>query len=358
MELRRYSSITLLCAAIVGGIAACSSDSDTSGSGGSGEGGSTTDGPGPTSSTGSPASVGSTGTVSEGPGGQGPGGQGPGGAGPGGAGPGGAGQGGAGQGGAGQGGAGQGGGSACAHDVCVVGVSLDPSCSACVGSLCTDDPFCCDPAESWDETCVSEAPMYCGVDCGGTGGAGGGGTGGGGGGGNIQAGDLVITEFMNNPAFVTDANGEWFEVFNATNADIDMVGLNIRHNPDPTVAPHTIASSVVVPAGGYAVLGNNADASTNGGISVAYEYPSTVSLGNSNPDVLKIETADAVPVIIDETSWDPAVLNANGASHNLDPNFLTAFDNDDDTNFCLATTAISNTNTDKGTPGADNDPCN
>ena len=41
----------------------------------------------------------------------------------------------------------------------------------------------------------------------------------------ILAGDLVITEVMQNPQFVDDTVGEWFEVYNTTKAAIDIRGL-------------------------------------------------------------------------------------------------------------------------------------
>jgi hypothetical protein len=47
------------------------------------------------------------------------------------------------------------GGGGCAHDECVVGGPLDAACSACAGSVCGADAFCCDT--SWDATCVDTA---------------------------------------------------------------------------------------------------------------------------------------------------------------------------------------------------------
>ena len=81
-------------------------------------------------------------------------------------------------------------------------------------------------------------------------------------------GDVIINEIMQNPAAVSDANGEWFELFNTTVSDIDIEGWTIFDNDFDS---HVInnGTPLVIPAGGYLVLGNNADEVTNGGVSVA-----------------------------------------------------------------------------------------
>ncbi len=66
------------------------------------------------------------------------------------------------------------------------------------------------------------------------------------------AGTLMITEIMQNPFAVSDAAGEWFEVFNPTASPINMNGWKIK---DDGTDIHTIASALIVPAGGFAVLG-------------------------------------------------------------------------------------------------------
>ena len=74
-------------------------------------------------------------------------------------------------------------------------------------------------------------------------------------------GDVIVNEIMQNPSAVSDSAGEWFEVYNTTGSAIDLDGWTIR---DDDIDSHVIAVSVIVPAGGYAVLGNNADFATNG----------------------------------------------------------------------------------------------
>lgn len=43
----------------------------------------------------------------------------------------------------------------CVHDECVTGVKLDPMCSTCAATICSEDAYCCD--NQWDALCVSKA---------------------------------------------------------------------------------------------------------------------------------------------------------------------------------------------------------
>jgi hypothetical protein len=194
-----------------------------------------------------------------------------------------------------------------------------------------------------------------GMATGGMGGVGGvatGGAGGVGGGGvaTPNAGDLVISEIIQNPDAVLDGDGEWFEVHNPTGADLELMGSVIS---DLGADSHTIASSVVVPAGGYVVLGNNADTSTNGGIPVAYEY-TAFNLANADDEVI---ITNPSAVIVDQVNYDggPTFPDPTGASMNLDPGSLSATANDLGTNWCTATNALPSG--DLGTPGAANTVC-
>jgi hypothetical protein len=230
------------------------------------------------------------------------------------------------------------GGGTCAHDVCTEGVALTFGCGdPCVDTVCNSDPFCCDmQGGSWDSLCVDGADQLCGA-CTMTG--------------TVSPGDLVITEIMNNPAAVSDADGEWFEIYNDAPYAIDLQGLDINHTANNPAAIHTIAQSVVVPSGGYAVLGINASSATNGGVVVDYQY-SGVSLNNT-VDYLAILDGTTV---IDQVTWDESSgLDPNGASRNLDPLYTSAVQNDTDMNFCTASSVMSGG--DAGTPGSANDPC-
>lgn len=169
-------------------------------------------------------------------------------------------------------------------------------------------------------------------------------------------GDIVITEIMRNPSAVSDANGEYFEVFNTTGSAIDMQGWIIKDDASPTET-HTIASSVSVPAGGYAVFVINDDPLVNGGITASYGY-SIISLSNSgtSADGIVLECSGT---IIDQVIWDGTFPSAaSGVSMELTTAAASRnnVDNDDGANWALAVSAYGDG--DLGTPGIVNDNSN
>ncbi len=163
-----------------------------------------------------------------------------------------------------------------------------------------------------------------------------------------SVGDIIITEIMQNPSINGDPAGEYFEVYNTTGAPIDMIGWVIKD--DVTVSEtHTIASSLVVPAGGYIVIGNAA--MPNGNTPIDYTYANDISLGNGT-DGLIIECS---AVTIDAVIWDNGATfpDPSGASMELSTTALNSTDNDNGANWGTATSAFGDG--DLGTPGAAND---
>ena len=159
--------------------------------------------------------------------------------------------------------------------------------------------------------------------------------------------ELVINEIMQNPSAVADSSGEWFEVFNPTSSAVDINGWTISDNDSDS---HVInnGGSLLVPAGGYLVLGNNADTGTNGGVTVDYVF-SGIALANGGDEVVLFDGSLAE---VDRVEYDggPSFPDPNGASMALiDP----ALDNNVGANWCEASTAYGAG--DSGTPGAAND---
>ncbi|MFO7543982.1 MAG: lamin tail domain-containing protein, partial [Trueperaceae bacterium] len=128
--------------------------------------------------------------------------------------------------------------------------------------------------------------------------------------------DLVINEIMQNPAAVADSAGEWFEIYNAGSTGVDIDGWTIADNG---IDSHVIANGgpLIVPAGGFFVLGNNGDTATNGGVNVDYVYGGSFFLANG-ADELVLSTAAGVEV--DRVEWDggPSFPDPNGASMALE----------------------------------------
>ena len=123
--------------------------------------------------------------------------------------------------------------------------------------------------------------------------------------------DVIITEIMQNPDAVTDANGEYFEVYNPTKLPVNLKGWSIKDDlADAT--PHVIASDVIIPSDGFVVLARNGVLASNGNVVVDYQYTSTIL--NNTADVLILE--DGENTQIDITSYDggPVWPNPTGAS--------------------------------------------
>ncbi|HFA50625.1 MAG TPA: T9SS type A sorting domain-containing protein [Bacteroidetes bacterium] len=163
-------------------------------------------------------------------------------------------------------------------------------------------------------------------------------------------GSVILTEIMQNPSAVPDGMGEWFELYNTTAADIDLQGWAIM---DDNMAGEgfTIATSLIIPAGGYLVFANNGDAATNGGITPDYVYDPSLTLGNGT-DGLSVQCGGA---LIDIVIWDNGATfpDPNGASMVLATDHLNAADNNLGIFWGTATTVYGDG--DFGTPGALND---
>ncbi|SFU28896.1 Por secretion system C-terminal sorting domain-containing protein [Pustulibacterium marinum] len=164
-----------------------------------------------------------------------------------------------------------------------------------------------------------------------------------------NAGDVIITEIMQNPSAVYDNEGEWFELYNTTSSDINMQGWVIKD--EASEGEEFTISALTIPANGYVVLGTNADVTTNGNVTVDYEYGSAISLGNGTDGII-IECTETV---IDQVTWDngDTFPDPNGASMELATNAYDATSNDDGANWAEATSTYGDG--DLGTPGLEND---
>ena len=161
---------------------------------------------------------------------------------------------------------------------------------------------------------------------------------------------IVINEIMPNPAAVADEVGEWFEVFNAGDTDVNLQGWKIASAND---AVHTISSSVPVPAGGYVVLARNGNTTVNGGVSAAYVYTVgtvTLNLNNSNTDWLALR--DPSGVSVDSVHWGTSSPPTGASRGVVNPLLDNTLMSGTGANWATQTTAYNSV--DKGTPGAQN----
>lgn len=160
-------------------------------------------------------------------------------------------------------------------------------------------------------------------------------------------GDLVVAELMIDPDALSDSRGEWIEVYNPTESDVDLVGWTLRD----ASSTHLIDDDapVIVPAGGYAVLALDAVELAACGITADYDYAS-VTLNNSG-DTVALESCG---VVVDEIVYG-SEFSERGRAMGVDPASLDAAANDDLTAWCPATSVM--TCGDRGTPALENEPC-
>ena len=164
------------------------------------------------------------------------------------------------------------------------------------------------------------------------------------------AGQLVISEFLANPANVTgftDAQREWFEVANtgATAFDLNELGVMGKSG---TPAIVNSASCITVAANGYGVFARSSDMMVNGMIP-RVDATFSFSLVDTNGGISVLDGA----TVLDAVTWTSVT---SGQSTQLDPDHLTTVDNDTATNFCKGATTYGDLSN-MGTPGMANAQC-
>ena len=91
--------------------------------------------------------------------------------------------------------------------------------------------------------------------------------------------DLVITEYLANPIGVSDSLGEYFEIFNTTDFDIDLTGLIVRDDGSNSFT----VSGAIVGAGNFAVFSSSDGTSL--GLTPDYVYGGSMSLTNTDDEI-------------------------------------------------------------------------
>lgn len=167
-----------------------------------------------------------------------------------------------------------------------------------------------------------------------------------------QRGDVVVTEFMKNPAGVSDSSGEWIEILNVAPGPRQIAGWMLHDGGSNSHVIQPNGPFIVLFPGDRLVLGNEADPTLNGGVQVDYVW-SSFSLSNGADEIFLTGRNGMLvdEVVYDDTAWPDDA----GQSASLKPGAEDAFLNDDPTNWCSATSVLASG--DSGTPGAPNDTC-
>jgi hypothetical protein len=169
--------------------------------------------------------------------------------------------------------------------------------------------------------------------------------------GNLGNGDLLITEIMYDPASLTDAVGEWFEIYNNTGHSVDLQQLVIRKNDTES---HVINRQVILASHGYGILARREEAVAGD----KYVYNTDITLNNTGAvlSVCNYGTDGTDGSVICSVNYGgDGFPDATGASLCLDPGKLNITDVVLGSSWCVSTTAY-NTG-DLGTPGLVNDSC-
>ena len=153
---------------------------------------------------------------------------------------------------------------------------------------------------------------------------------------------------MQNPDFVSDPTGEWFEIHNPTSTRLELMGCVLTD--DDGRDNHTITSSLVVAPGGYVSLARSATP----GFTADYVYSGFV-LGNTEDQI----NFTCGGTLIDRVSYDggPVFPDPTGVSMQLNPTALDAISNDAGANWCESSAASYDGGDNSGTPGAPNPGC-
>jgi hypothetical protein len=131
--------------------------------------------------------------------------------------------------------------------------------------------------------------------------------------------DLVINEMLVNPGgTVTDASGEWIELYNAGSLDVNLQNLVIADSAAAgRRAYHLISSSVVVQPGAYVTLGRTTNTTLNGGVPIDYVYTMT-GFPNSVGAFKIARVVGSDTLTLDRTQYANAAVSAqNGVSREL-----------------------------------------
>jgi hypothetical protein len=163
----------------------------------------------------------------------------------------------------------------------------------------------------------------------------------------IQAGDVVMTEFLAVPAG-GGAGAQWIELHNTTDRILELAGVELvdpAHSAEPF---YVFPGASPIAAGGYVVIGSQAGAAS-GAATFSWGGPSVYALPEVGGTlVLRIDAT-----VLTSLTWSAALGGEPGTAAQLDGTRLEQ--SSVPAAWCRATTLYSGSN--RGTPGAANFTC-
>ena len=113
-----------------------------------------------------------------------------------------------------------------------------------------------------------------------------------------SAGDVVISEFMATPSKVADSFGEWVELTNTTDHDVDLSGCGLS---DYGRNAYTFPDGTTIAAGGRLVAARSDDSSWNGGVSADVALGEDFTINNAD-SYLTPDTPDAEAIFAENVA--------------------------------------------------------
>ena len=168
---------------------------------------------------------------------------------------------------------------------------------------------------------------------------------------SLVAGDVVVTEFMSDPAS-TDTGKEWIELHNPTGKDVSLSGVTLfaSASDGSKEKTHALPKTLVLPAGGYLALG---DVRSGAALPpwIGYSYDDALGALPNTSGAVGVRCGTNV---LDKVTWTEAPKS--GKSRSLDGQLVPdSAVNDNVASFCDGTSEYETGMF--GTPGKKNDPC-
>ncbi len=163
-----------------------------------------------------------------------------------------------------------------------------------------------------------------------------------------DVGSVIITEILNN-ADGNDDGKEWFEIYNTSDAAIDLQDWTVTDEGSNAIS---ISESLVIEAGGFLVLGEETDPTLNSGAEVDYAWgtDANLTLGNGDDEII----LSCGGVIIDMVAYDngDTFPDPNSFSMALSPDAYNSVDNDLGENWGISLQPYGD-GENSGTPGTE-----
>ncbi|GEM_PF-6383667 len=140
-------------------------------------------------------------------------------------------------------------------------------------------------------------------------------------------GDFIINELMINPKNSSDTNGEWIELRNLTNKDLQLKDIVVQ---DLEGDSFVVAVPLTLPPNGFVVLGRNSDQEMNGGYKPDYVYTG-FNMANTQDEVIILFDGQVIDQVqYDSSTSDPALKwqVPDGSSLALKPDVADVAAND------------------------------